>query len=273
MNSIEMAHLSDIAKLKAVLDQKERIEHILKPKWIGYPTAQSILDQLEDLLNHPKQSRMPNLLIVGETNNGKTRLIEQFRQSHPADPNLDGDAIKVPVLYVQAPPSPDERGLYNNILSLLFQRLKSAESTDQKRLRVISVLKQIDLGVIVIDEIHHLLAGPLLKQRNFLNVIKYLGNELCVPIVGVGTADAFRAIQIDPQIQNRFVPVVIPKWTLNTDFARLLVSFERILPLRQPSKLSEKAMATKLLYLSGGTIGELAQLLNKAAIWALKNNK
>ena len=32
-------------------------------------------------------------------------------------------------------------------------------------------------------------------------------------------------------------------------------------------------MATKLLYLSGGTIGELAQLLNKAAIWALKNNK
>ena len=273
MNSIEMAHLSDIAKSKAVLDQKERIEHILKPKWIGYPTAQSILDQLEDLLNHPKQSRMPNLLIVGETNNGKTRLIEQFRQSHPADPNLDGDAIKVPVLYVQAPPSPDERGLYNNILSLLFQRLKSAESTDQKRQRVISVLKQIDLGVIVIDEIHHLLAGPLLKQRNFLNVIKYLGNELCVPIVGVGTVDAFRAIQIDPQIQNRFIPVVIPKWNLNTDFARLLVSFERILPLRQPSKLSEKAIATKLLYLSGGTIGELSQLLNNAAIWALKNNK
>lgn len=273
MNSIEMAHLSDTAKLKAVLEQKERIEHILKPKWIGYPTAQSILDQLEDLLNHPKQSRMPNLLIVGETNNGKTRLIEQFRQNHPADPNLDGDAIKVPVLYVQAPPSPDERGLYNNILSLLFQRLKAAESTDQKRQRVISVLKQIDLGVIVIDEIHHLLAGPLLKQRNFLNVIKYLGNELCVPIVGVGTADAFRAIQIDPQIQNRFVPVVIPKWNLNTDFARLLVSFERILPLRQPSKLSEKTMATKLLYLSGGTIGELSQLLNKAAIWALKNNQ
>lgn len=273
MFNIEMAHLSDIAKLKAVLGQKERIEHILKPKWIGYPVAQSLLNQLEDLLNHPKQSRMPNMLIVGETNNGKTRLIEQFRHNHPADPNLDGDAIKVPVLYVQAPPSPDERGLYNSILSVLFQRIKTAESTDQKRQRVISVLKQIDLGVIVIDEIHHLLAGPLLKQRNFLNVIKYLGNELCIPIVGVGTADAFRAIQIDPQIQNRFVPAVIPKWSLNTDFARLLVSFERIIPLREASNLNEKTMATKLLYLSGGTIGELSQLLNKAAIWALKNDR
>ncbi|MCL9677218.1 TniB family NTP-binding protein [Acinetobacter sp. ACZLY 512] len=273
MSTLKLSHLSDIAKAKAILDRDERIEHILKPKWIGYPAAQTILDQLEDLLHYPKQSRMPNLLLVGETNNGKTCLIEQFRKNYPADPNLDGEAIKVPVLYVQAPPSPDERGLYNNILSLLFQRLKTAESTDQKRQRVISVLKQIDLGVIVIDEIHHLLAGPLLKQRNFLNVIKYLGNELCVPIVGVGTADAFRAIQIDPQIQNRFVPVVIPKWSLNTDFARLLVSFERILPLKQPSRLSEKSMATKLLYLSGGTIGELSQLLNKAAIWALKNNR
>ncbi|WPO67189.1 TniB family NTP-binding protein [Acinetobacter haemolyticus] len=273
MSNSEMSHLSDIARVKVELGQRERIEHILKPKWIGYPAAQMILEQLEDLLHHPKQSRMPNLLIVGETNNGKTRIIEQFRQAHQADPNLEGDAIKVPVLYVQAPPSPDERGLYNNILSLLFQRLKTAESTDQKRQRVISVLKQIDLGIIVIDEIHHLLAGPLLKQRNFLNVIKYLGNELCVPIVGVGTADAFRAIQIDPQIQNRFVPTVIPKWNLNSDFARLLVSFERILPLRYPSKLSEKEMATRLLYLSGGTIGELSQLLNKAAIWALKNNK
>lgn len=78
---------------------------------------------------------MPNLLILGGTNNGKTRLLEQFRQSHPADPNLNGDAIKVPALYVQAPPSPDERGLYNNILSLLFQHLKAAESTDQKRQR------------------------------------------------------------------------------------------------------------------------------------------
>lgn len=34
-----------------------------------------------------------------------------------------------------------------------------------------------------------MLAGPLLNQRHFLNVMKYLGNELQLPIVAVGTQD------------------------------------------------------------------------------------
>jgi hypothetical protein len=40
------------------------------------------------------------------------------------------------------------------------------------------------------DEIQHVLAGPLLKQRQFLNVIKHLGNELRIPVVAAGTQDA-----------------------------------------------------------------------------------
>jgi len=264
------SYLTPNAAEKLSLSDQERIEHILKPRWIGYSHAQRILDELEDLLRHPKQPRMPNMLLVGETNNGKTILIDRFLQSHSADPNLGGDAIRLPVLYVQAPPGPDERGLYNAVLNKLFKRLRPLESIDQKRDRVVDLLRQVELGMIVIDEIHHLLAGPVLKQRNFLNVLKYLSNELCVPIVGAGTVDAVRAIQIDPQIQNRFVPTVLPRWEMNTDYARLLTSLERVIPLRQPSNLAEKEMASQLMMMSGGTIGELSQLINQAAIWAIK---
>ncbi len=263
-------HLTANTADKLKLSDQERIEHILKPRWIGHSNAQRILDELEDLLKHPKQPRMPNMLLVGESNNGKTMLIDRFLQLHKADPNPTGDAIRIPVLYVQAPPGPDERGLYNSILHKLFKRQRPSESTDLKRDRVVDLLKQVELGMIVIDEIHHLLAGPTLKQRNFLNVLKYLGNELCVPLVGVGTVDAVRAVQIDPQIQNRFVPTVLPRWELNVEFARLLSSFERVIPLKHQSNLSEKELATKLLMLSGGTIGELSQLLNQAAVTAIK---
>lgn len=55
-----------------------------------------------DLLVFPKQSRMPNLLIVGETNNGKTVLVNRFRDKHPPLDNPNGDAIILPVLYIQA---------------------------------------------------------------------------------------------------------------------------------------------------------------------------
>jgi len=264
------SHLTAKTAEKLALSDAERIEYIRKPRWIGYPRVQSILDKLEDLLEHPKQPRMPNMLIVGDTNNGKTMLIEHFHQRHLAYEREDKSGVVVPVLSIQAPPGPDERGLYNTILSRLFERSRSSESTDQKRDRVVAILKRVDLGMIVIDEIHHLLAGPTLKQRNFLNVLKYLGNELRVPIVGVGTADAARAVQTDPQLANRFQPEVLPHWELNADFARLLASFESLLPLKQPSGLADQGMASRILAMTGGTIGEMSMLLNEAAIYAIR---
>jgi hypothetical protein len=79
------------------------------------------------------------------------------------------------------------------------------------------------------------LAGRLLKQRQFLNVIKHLGNELQIPIVAAGTQDAFNAIQTDPQLANRFETAGLRRWTMGEDYLRLLASFEVALPLEQRS--------------------------------------
>src|SRR2546423_1765777 len=70
--------------------------------------------------------------------------------------------------------------------------------------------------MLIIDEIHHVLAGSLLQQHNFLNTIKHLSNELQIPIVGVGTREAFNALQTDPQLANRFEPVFLPRWTIGS---------------------------------------------------------
>lgn len=269
----DFSHLSEVAASKLELSNRDRIQHIKKSRWIGYGRAREILEKLEDLLIHPAQPRMPNMLIVGETNNGKTMLVTKFREKHPASENLTGEAINIPVLYIQAPPSPDERGLYNAILNRLFEFSKKTDPTDAKREQVIEVLKRVNLGLIMVDEIHHLLAGAYVKQRNCLNVLKYLGNELCVPIVGIGTAEAIRAIQTDPQLANRFTPEVLPKWTKNAELARLLASFERVLPLRLASKLSSPELVGRIVDLTGGTIGEMSTLLNAAAVYAINNGE
>lgn len=56
--------------------------------------------------------------------------------------------------------------------------------------------------------------------------MKYMGNELQIPIVGVGIKDAYRAIQTDSQLANRFEPAVLPRWEMDKNFLRLLMSFE-----------------------------------------------
>lgn len=268
-----MSHLNESTLKLLELSDAERIERIRAPRWIGYPQAKAILAKLEDLLTYPKSHRMPNLLVVGDTNNGKTMLVQRFCSQHPADDNPAGDGIRVPVLFVQAPPIPDEGRFYNAILELLFAPYKPNDRVDKKQFQVIKLLKYVGLHMLVIDEIHHVLAGNLNRQRAFLNVLKYLGNELQVPIVAIGTRDAFRALQTDPQLANRFEPALLPRWEFDTDFLRLLASFERMLPLREPSVLHDTTLATKLFSMSEGYIGELSRLLTSAAVHAVETEQ
>src|SRR5258705_8898580 len=67
------SHLSPAVRAALELSDEERIQRVRSPRWIGYPMAKRVLDRLEDLLTYPQTHRMPGLLLVGETNNGKTR--------------------------------------------------------------------------------------------------------------------------------------------------------------------------------------------------------
>src|ERR1700741_664230 len=68
-NDMNGEHLSP--KTRELLDRpmEERIAHIQKDSWIPYSQANKILQQLEDLLKHPKCDRMPNLAVTAQTNN------------------------------------------------------------------------------------------------------------------------------------------------------------------------------------------------------------
>lgn len=271
MSSNPVPHLQ--SKVAAYLERsdEERIRYIRSPRWIGYPRAQEILDQLEELITYPKSHRMPNLLIVGDTNNGKTMLVDRFCRAHKPDDNRKGEASIVPVLCVQAPPVPDESRFYNAILEMLFAPYKPIDRVDRKQIQAIKLMKTVGLKMLIIDEIHHILAGSMARQKAFLNVIKYLGNELEVPIIGVGTRDAFRAIQTDPQLSNRFDHALLPRWTNDESFLRLLATIERVLPLKNPSNLIEGSLADKIYSMSEGYIGEISRLLVTAAVSAIES--
>jgi len=255
------------------MSDAERIERVRSARWIGYPRAKEVLAKLEDLLIYPKSHRMPNLLIVGDTNNGKTMLVRRFCSLHESYDNPDGNGIQVPVLFLQAPPVPDEGRFYNAILELLFAPYKPSDRIDKKQFQVIRLMRYVNIRMLIIDEIHHILAGNLNKQKAFLNVIKYLGNELQIPIVGVGTKDAFRAIQTDSQLANRFEPTAMSRWKFETNFLRLLASFEKMLPMKYPSVLHETTLATILFSMSEGYIGELSKILTEAAVHSIQSGK
>lgn len=252
--------------------EEEKISYLRKQKWIPYPQAEKIINKLDDLKGYPTVDRMPNLLIVGETNNGKTALINRFyKRNNAYIREGEYDIVIAPVIIVQAPAEPDEKSFYNKILELLNAPIIKSENPDVKQRRIISLFKKLEIKLLIIDEIHHVLAGSPVKQRVFLNVLKYLSNELKISIVCVGIRDAFNVIQSDPQLANRFETMILERWKNNEAFLQLLVNYEALIPLENPSFLVENSMALRILSMSEGLIGEINTILTKAGELAIKS--
>lgn len=267
------AHLGPIAAKVIDQDGEARIRFIKEPRWIGYSKARDVLADFEDLLSRPRMDRMPGRLLVGETNSGKTEILKRFRSRHEGFVNPDGQGSTIPVLMVLAPPTPDESRLYENILRRLFAPFRHSDSSAKREALVMYHLMKTKTKVIIIDELQHLIAGPSNRHRQMLNAIKNLSNELQVSIIGAGTREAFNAVQKDSQLENRLTPVVLSPWKLDEEFYRLLASFERILPLQEPSELAEEEMAFRLHNLMEGKIGELASLLVEAVTIAIRSGR
>lgn len=251
----------------------ERKKKIGEMKWIPYARARRIGQKMHDLLHHPPSYRMPNLLVVGDTGNGKTHIIRRFAAAHPSYTREEDGHLIAPVLYIQAPADADERSFYHTLLDITGTPYRAADRGDLKQRKVINTLRGLETRLLIIDEIQHVLAGNQSKQRQFLNVLKYLSNELMLPLVGAGIGTAFNAIQHDEQLASRFEPIGLPRWRMGEEYIRLLVTFERLLPLQKPSHLGEEKMAFKLLSLCEGSLGELTNILQRAANQAVDEQK
>lgn len=271
MSALEHIH-SDFRHIMLLSDQ-ERLEFLDEPRWIGYKTAQQIMETLQGLLHKPQRPRMPNLLLVGDPNNGKTTIVRRFSElCGQGYVNENADPVK-PIILAEAPPSADEKGLYMSILERFFTPYRASDPVSKLRYQVIHLFRACHVRMLIIDEFHSLLTGSAVKQREVMNAIKLLCNELAIPIVGVGTREAVRVLHSDPQHASRFDVLSLPAWELNPDFQRLLAGFEKVLPLKNPSRLHQPELASLLYAISDGNLGNLHRLLVECAKEAITSGK
>jgi len=232
----DLTHLRSSVRSIAILPAAQRIRHIRTERWIGYPRARSVIVHLETLLVWPDRQRMPNLLLIGPTNNGKSMIIEKFRRAHPAVSLPDRE--QTPVLCMQMPPDPAPGRFYLAMLAALGTPMRPRSRVHELEQQAVTLLRATGVRMLIIDELHNVLAGRDNVRREFLNLLRFLGNELRIPLVAVGTRDAYLAIRTDPQLENRFHPMALPVWTNTADTRSLLASFTTSFPLRKPSHLT-----------------------------------
>jgi DNA polymerase III delta prime subunit len=264
-----MSHLSDSANKITSLEDSERIKYINSDKWIGYPAALAILKKMEMLLGQPALVRMPHLLLTSQPGNGKTILLQRFFEAYKPIISVDVSTLRIPVLYVLAPDKPDEHTFYINILMALNAPFRESYKTVALRNQVYRILQKVETKVLIIDEIHNILLGAYSSQQYFLSVLKGMANSLRITIIAAGINEAELAFNSDNQLAMRFRTVRLPKWKMGPDFLRLLASFETLLPLKNPSRLSTDEIAMEIISMSGGIIGEISYILKLSAIHAI----
>lgn len=262
--------------MNATDDPQIRIQALKQPLWIGYGRAVQIREQLEQLMLHPQTHRVPNIALIGNSNNGKTMILQNFvrRNSPQLQPGFDINSHPTrPVFLFQAPPEPDEGRLYRRMLTELFADAAGSERepAEAKLRRVSVILRNLKTRIILIDEFGFFQAGTPVKQRKLLNALKFLGNELQIPMVVAGVPEALNLLQSDEQVANRFEPVFLPRWKLDDEFSRLLISIEKAIGLKVPSNLAQSGIAQRVLEESEGIIGTMMSLLQLLAAQAIRS--
>lgn len=250
------------------LPERERIEHIRLDRWIDYPRAREALDKLEELLMFPKRARMPNLLISGASGMGKTMIIEKFVRAHPADFNRETGIHCRPVVVVQMVASPDEGRFYHRLLSVIGAPPPTRATIGQLETQALRLLQEIEPRMLVIDEVQNLIAGTYREQRRMLNLLRFLGNELRIPLVCLGSHEARDAIRGDAHLNSRFEPYGLPPWRNDADFQGLIGGLLRSLPLRLPTELTDSALR-RLVDASRGITATVFRMITELAVNAI----
>lgn len=134
------------------------------------------------------------------------------------------------------PSDPSVPRFYAALLAAVGVPLRPRQRVGEREYLALSLLRRVGVRMLVIDELHNVPAGRDASRREFLNLLRFLGNELRIPLVAVGTREAYLAIRSDDQLENRFEPFTLPLWTEGQETTSLLASFVSSFPLRCPHR-------------------------------------
>jgi hypothetical protein len=215
---------------------------------------------------------MPSLIVYGDSGMGKSMLVDKFRADCAMACAAGPTSNPSKLLVVELSGRPTERRLFSQILSAVEAPQSPRASIVDMERGAINTLRDVGVQILVLDEIHNLLAGSWREQRIVLNTLRFLSNELKLSLVCFGIMEARDAINGDVQLARRFDAVTLPRWAAGKEFEQLVLAIVRNLPLREPSVVTVKGLR-RVLQMSGGVSSRIFRMLNDLAIEAIEKGE
>lgn len=258
-------HLAPRAQEAAAQEASARIE-IIRGDWvIRHDAVVQGLNAARWLLEGPRRTRTTGLLVTGEVGAGKTTLAKLVKRLYP----VSAESNDEPVVMITLTGARHMRTVYGRILEALNGPVKATHHTADREMAALRLLRAVKCRGLIVDEVQDVLAGSVNEQRRTLDGLKYLMNEVQLPIIATGTPAAAEAFRSDKHMEKRFDRLALPTWVVGPELAALLTSVARILPLRRRSRLAAVDIMEFLISAGEGNLHDMMTLIRHAAVQAI----
>lgn len=272
---VSLAHLHPGIRHMALADDAVRLQAIRAKRWITHHPALGVLAALQEALDQPAGDRMDNLLLIAEFGMGKTMLLRKFQRDHALAFDAVTGTQPHPIVLALMPEDPSEEAFFFQVLKAVGAPLDMSQRRHRLSLRetTFRLLRELGTRMLLIDEINSILVGSARQQRQFLQLLRFLSNELQITIVCAGVPEARFALLSDPQLASRVADVALEPWTAGPDLQDFINRLVQGLPLRQPSPVDSAKLRRLLIERSGGITRSICRAVERAGATAIRNGR
>jgi hypothetical protein len=234
-----------------------------------------VLACLAETFEQPKSDRMENLLLIAESGMGKTMLLQKFRRDKAKSLDRASGVLPKPIVLALMPDEPSEEAFFLQILKAVEAPIHLTVRRSRLSLRetTFRILRELQTRMLMIDEINSILVGSARQQRFFLQLLRFLSNELQVAIVCAGVPEARFALRSDPQLRSRVSDIALEPWSAGPELQSFVNLLVQGLPLRHPSPVDGPKIRRLLVERSGGITLSICRALQRAGAAAIRNGK
>ena len=269
MSEPDLSHLLPEFRAQALLPDAERVVRIRSERWVDHPAALDVLGQLQEIAEQPPRGRMLNALLTAAPGMGKTMTLKKLVRDNAKMFNDKTGIEPCPVLYMLMPPLPTEEEFFGQVFGSLGTPTITYHSGPRRRDTAIRLLRECGTRTLIIDELNSVLAGSPRQQRVFLQLLRFLSNELGIALICAGAPETRQALLTDPQLRSRFIEIDLPPWQDGEELRVFLARLVQSLPLRQPSPVDSPALRRLVAVRSAGLTWTICKAVERAAVAAI----
>jgi hypothetical protein len=212
--------------------------------------------------------------LIGDTRAGKSRILQAYASKYP--PIEVNGIVHFPVIYLEVRPEWDASEFARQI----FRATGKKYVTNMKTTIVNSnaIYRVVEYGVkfIIIDDAHFIFSASAKRRESYESLIKSILDKNCCNILLAGLKSVAEGVDGNKQVKGRggFPIFRVRPFNMKTKIGRdnfrlFLAGIDDRMPFPQSSELASTRFQADFLKISGGSVGNVMNVIQDAALKAL----